>query len=308
MKKFFYLMGLMLCMLFGSMAFVACDDDEEENGGAGDTSISADQIRGSWYGVDENSDTKISVFSIYFESNGTCSLYEYKAKSKNNWQIERETNNMQWLLSNGTIILTVAGQGGENMQMKADLLSLKGNILKIRRYLDEGKTDVIELVRCDTPQYGETILAELLDERSGNGQGGGSGESLDITAENIMGCWYGIDENSDRKINLFVMWLEPDGIGKYAEFKAKADKDWKPEAVNVDINWSLENATVTMEFVTPEGTEYKQGDVLSVTENELTVRRHLEENKTDVMTIKRCNNIDEAGEIFAQTLSKKLGK
>ena len=77
MKKLFYLMSLMLCMLFGSMAFVACGDDEEENGGAGDTSISADQIRGSWYGVDENSDTKISVFSIYFESNGTCLFNAY---------------------------------------------------------------------------------------------------------------------------------------------------------------------------------------------------------------------------------------
>ena len=65
---------------------------------------------------------------------------------------------------------------------------------------------------------------------------------------------------------------------------------------------------VIMEIVTPAGKEYKEGDVLSVTQNELTVRRHLEENKTDVMTIKRCNNIDEAGEIFAQTLSKKLGK
>ena len=163
MKKYFYLMGLMLCMVFGSMAFVACDDDDEEGGG--NASITADQIIGCWYGIDENNDTKINVFSINFEPNGYCMFDQYKAKSKNSWQIEEEGYDMTWVLSKGTVVMTLDGYEGEEHQMKADLLSLNGNSLKIRRYLDEGDSDVMEMVRCDTPQDARRVLVQLLEEK-----------------------------------------------------------------------------------------------------------------------------------------------
>lgn len=158
-------MGLMLCMVFGSMAFVACDDDDEEGGG--NASITSDQIIGCWYGIDENTDSKINVFSIYFEPNGRCMFEQYKSKSKNSWQIEEEGYDMTWVLSKGTVVMTLDGYEGEGeeYQMKADLLNINDNTLKIRRYLDEGDSDVIEMVRCDTPQDARRVLVQLLEEK-----------------------------------------------------------------------------------------------------------------------------------------------
>lgn len=46
MKKFFSLITLMLCMVFGSVAFVACGSDDDDTGGGGDPTITESQILG----------------------------------------------------------------------------------------------------------------------------------------------------------------------------------------------------------------------------------------------------------------------
>lgn len=97
MKKYFYLMSLMLGLMVGSFGLVACgdDDDKGSSSGGGDdtpsTEVDTDKMIGTWYGIDENSDSKVCVFSISFIENGVGVYAEYKAKAKNNWEPEAQS-------------------------------------------------------------------------------------------------------------------------------------------------------------------------------------------------------------------------
>ena len=71
MKKFFSLITLMLCMVFGSVAFVACGSDDDDTGGGGDPTVTESQILGMWYGVTEsNHDLEVFIFNIQANGNG----------------------------------------------------------------------------------------------------------------------------------------------------------------------------------------------------------------------------------------------
>ena len=174
MKKIMY---MCMMLLAATLTFTACgsDDDDDNGGGQGGSSITANQILGTWYGVDENSSERVNIFAVTLNSNGQGVYSEYKAKAKNNWTTERQSTNMTWTLSNGTLSMTANGS-----TLKGDLLSLKGNSLQVKRYLGDGKTDVITLTRVSG---GEQEIISALDKLVAEKNGGG-GQGGDVNQDN----------------------------------------------------------------------------------------------------------------------------
>ena len=171
MKKFMY---MCMMLLAATLTFTACgsDDDDDNGGGQGGSDITANQILGTWYGIDENTSERINIFIMTFTSNGRGTYSEYKAKAKNNWQIETQSADMTWTLQNGTLNATVT-KDGKAVTRKGDLLKLNGNTLTVKRYLDEGDTDVMTLTRASGAQEVATIITNMANEKQGGGGGGG---------------------------------------------------------------------------------------------------------------------------------------
>lgn len=187
MKKYFYLMSLMLGLMVGSFGLVACGDDDDKGGssGGGDdtpsTEVDTDKMIGTWYGIDENSDSKVCVFSISFMENGVGVYAEYKAKAKNNWKPEAEAAHMSWVLSGVTVkfLVTIPDKGTQ--ERKADILRQSDNEMTIKRYLEEG-TDVMTITRARNDQEVAMVFAKLIENKS-------VPNSDEVTDEDLIGTW-----------------------------------------------------------------------------------------------------------------------
>lgn len=128
-----------------------------------------------------------------------------------------------------------------------------------------------------------------------------------ITVQDIIGDWYGIDENTSEKVNVFVLFLEQGGHGMYGEIKAKAKNDWEPEEQSVEMSWVLEKGVLTMSFETPDGQETRVGEIVKKnSDGSLQVRRQLGEGKTDVITINRLNDRQSFWQLVEELISSKL--
>ena len=79
----------------------------------------------------------------------------------------------------------------------------------------------------------------------GDDDSGDKGNGNNITSAQLIGTWYGVDENSSKRINIFVMDFTTNGKGHYAEYKAKAEENWNPrEPQYDDMTWTLTNGTL----------------------------------------------------------------
>ena len=320
MKKYFYFMSFMLCMIFGSMAFVSCGDDDDSSGGSsggsGNTSITAQDLLGCWYGVDENSSEKINVFVMYFEPNDKGFYMEYKAKAKNNWAMDPASPvEFSWTLVNGTVTANIS-QGNEHTDTKkGDILQKIGdNKIKIRRYLTEdgSRTDIVEMTRINNPQEAEAILNKLVEEKTGNNGGNNEGPDTSITAQDLYGIWCGVDENSAERVSIFMMHFGENGEGHYLQIKAKEKEAWEVEYEEMDMQWSLDKGIMTATLITAEGKEHMiKGEILQkVSDKQLKVKRYFDENGTqsDVVDLRRIENQDELQKILTELLEDKMGK
>lgn len=138
----------------------------------------------------------------------------------------------------------------------------------------------------------------------GDDDSGDKGNGNNITSAQLIGTWYGVDENSSKKINIFVMDFTTNGKGHYAEYQAKAEENWNPrEPQYADMTWTLINGTL---HATVDGTTRK-GDILSINGNKLTVRRYLDEGRTDEVVMTRVSSADEFMQIFYQMIAEKTG-
>ena len=148
--------------------------------------------------------------------------------------------------------------------------------------------------------FGVLAFTACGDDDSGD-KGKGNGN---ITPEQLIGTWYGVDENSSKKINIFVMNFATIGTGHYAEYKAKAEENWVPrEPQSAEMTWTLTNGTLNANV---NGTTRK-GDILSINGNKITVRRYLDEGRTDEIVMTRVNSADEFMQIFYQMIATKTG-
>ena len=148
--------------------------------------------------------------------------------------------------------------------------------------------------------FGVLAFTACGDDDSGD-KGNGNGN---ITPEQLIGTWYGVDENSSKKINIFVMNFATIGTGHYAEYKAKAEENWVPrEPQSADMTWTLTNGTLNANV---NGT-IRKGDVLSINGNKMTVRRYLDEGRTDEIVMTRVNSVNEFMQVCYQMIAEKTG-
>ena len=128
---------------------------------------------------------------------------------------------------------------------------------------------------------------------NGGGTSGGGGTSATVTKADVVGSWYMIDEQSDTRICVVGITFNANGTGLFAQYKAKAKNDWKTELEEYDITWKLDGQTLTMN----NGREDMKAELLSKTDSTINVKRYLEEG-TDVATIYRAKNADQAYKVF----------
>ena len=222
MKKYFYLMSLMVGLLFCSSGFMACGDDDDDKGGSTPsgggggtpTTVDADKLIGLWYGVDENSDSKVNVFCINFMANSVGVYSEFKAKAKNNWVPETEVAQMTWQLDNNTVkfVVTIPEKGTQ--ERKADILNLTDNEVTIKRYLEEG-TDEMTLKRAQNEQEVAMVLAKLIEDKI-------VPNSDEVTVDDLVGMWT-VNSTDNSYVAIFTedeMTIEENGelmfSGKYS--------------------------------------------------------------------------------------------
>lgn len=165
MKKFYLSTTLVLGMVLGSMALVACSNDEDNGTIAwqGTPSVTTNQIEGMWYSVD-NSDETLSVDAVYIESNGNCIFGEYVAQAKNNWAKETYLHNTMWTLDRGNVIIAINSYEGRKV-IQADVLDLAGNTMRVKRYWDNGQTDVVNFVAISSIAAAEHVFSTLLEAK-----------------------------------------------------------------------------------------------------------------------------------------------
>lgn len=313
MKKYFKVMSLLLCMMAIPMTFVACggDDDDNTPSGGGDkpgSAVSVQDLYGAWYGIDENSDKKVNVFIVTFEPNGKGNFVEIKAKAEHNWDVENDKSfEYTWTYENGTVTMTVGDE-----QMSADVLKKNDDdgTITIKRHLEEGESDEIKIYKIQNTQEAFLIFNDLRNQKL-QGDGGEGGENngqpdASIAEQDIMGYWYGIDENNDKRVNIFVMYFSEQGHGMYGEYKAKANEGWEPYWEGpIETQWILQNGILAMTGEV-EGEQFvRVGEILKKENNTLVVRRHLEGDATDVVTLIQINEPQAVEGILNRLLADK---
>jgi glutaredoxin len=315
MKKLFYFMSLMLCMMFGSMTFVSCgdDDDKSTSGGGADTSVTARDLIGCWYGVDEKSSEKINVFVMNFTTTTEGNYMEYKAKSKNNWAIETDNQmTFTWTLVNGVMTAQLYSGGSKVGVMMGEIVKkISDNQIRVKRYLNEQgtKTDIVDIIRIDNPQQAQAVLRELLD---GNGNGGddNGGPDASVTAQDLYGTWYGVDENSSERVSVFLMEFSENGEGYYSDIKAKAKNNWEPEFSDpMSMKWSLDKGIMTAKLYQDGRDHTLKGEILQkISNNQLRVKRYFDENGTeyDIVDLNRAESEQQVAQYLMQLIAQKI--
>lgn len=146
--KTFKFLSLILGLVLGSFAFVACgdDDDDSDKGGQSSEVITIDELVGTWYLVDENSSEKVCIDIIQFIDKEHLLMTEMKAKAKNRWEPEIENPTGMTFTFDGKTMKF------EEKPYSGDITKENGKYM-IQRYENGqavgGKTDLIKVKSSD---------------------------------------------------------------------------------------------------------------------------------------------------------------
>lgn len=314
--KHFKFLSLMLMATVAMFAFTACGDDDEEgdagknngqnnsgintndstNNGSVQQNVTADQLIGTWYGVDENSSKKINVFVMDFEANGKGHYAEYKAKAEENW-VTRDPQyaEMTWTLNNGTLNATVNIPNEGPVTRKGDILSLNANTVKVRRYLEDGYTDEMTMIRVNNANEFAQIFAQMILQKTGDRQE--EGDTLSVGDNLLLGTWKTtritgkatsiesgeVVEDWDNT-PLFEDAKNGKESLKYMEFTFGQNGMFKLQQFNEETRefsdimqgtWKQEGTTLSVDF----GDDFVRSvNIVSLTENQLVINeKHIDE-------------------------------
>ena len=150
------------------------------------------------------------------------------------------------------------------------------------------------------------------DDKEDEGKGKDPGSTIvindsttvSVSQDKLVGLWYAVDENSDNKINVFMVNFMDRGQGYYAELKAKAKYNWEPEQEGAQMTWQLDKNTVKFYLIIDQERIERKADILKLTDNEVTIKRYLDEG-TDQITMKRAQNEQEVFMYFSQLVAEK---
>ena len=84
----------MIGLVLGSFACVACgdDDDDNKNNSTNTNRMTAEELIGNWYLVDENSSDKVCIDVIQVLTKENLVFTMMQARAKNNWNINENVD------------------------------------------------------------------------------------------------------------------------------------------------------------------------------------------------------------------------
>jgi uncharacterized cupin superfamily protein len=157
--------SLMVGLVFGSLAFVACgDDDDDDNSNSSGTADLATAVIGKWY-LTETSEKKVLVNIIEFKADKTGTFGEYKAKADNNWRIEGGEAPFTYTISGKRVTMT-ATNGGKTEVREGDVVINSDGTATVTA-IENGKTGNTMTMRRVTNQTAESLMQELLKDKQG---------------------------------------------------------------------------------------------------------------------------------------------
>ena len=168
MKKLHF-WSLMVGLVFGSLAFVACgDDDDDDNsnsGGASSGVVTGDlnkDVIGKWY-LTETSDKKVLVNIIEFKADKTGTFGEYKAKADYNWRIEGGEAPFTYTISGKRVTMTATN--GDKTEVREGDVVMNSDGTATVTAIENGKTGNTMTMRRVTNQTAESLMQELLKDK-----------------------------------------------------------------------------------------------------------------------------------------------
>lgn len=174
--------SLMVGLVFGSLAFVACgDDDDDDNsnsGGASSGVVTGDlnkDVIGKWY-LTETSDKKVLVNIIEFKADKTGTFGEYKAKADYNWRIEGGEAPFTYTISGKRVTMTATN--GDKTEVREGDVVMNSDGTATVTAIENGKTGNTMTMRRVTNQTAESLMQELLKDK----------QEQDINSQ-IVGNW-----------------------------------------------------------------------------------------------------------------------
>lgn len=111
--------SLLIGLVLGSFACVACgDDDDNDKKGESGTSgnITAEELIGNWYLIDENSSKKVCIDVIQVLDKQNLVFTEMKAKAEYGWELRDEdqrTQHMTYTYDGKRITMSQGNMGAE---------------------------------------------------------------------------------------------------------------------------------------------------------------------------------------------------
>ena len=305
MKKYFYLMSLMVGLLVCSFGFVACGDDDDDNGNGGVITTgkyAGNRLVGEWIWGEPNMSQEQGhhAAGYIFNADGTCKYYSRHTDEGESWEEQRI----------GTFVLNKL-----NLTISWTKMVMKENGKTFEEPMDSVYVDQCEIMYPESGDVG-MFLKRYYD--TGSGQGWSeegpfykkgstttpTTQDATITEDKLKGLWYAVDENSANKINVFMVNFMSGGQGYYAELKAKAKHNWEPEQESAPMTWQLDKNTVKFYVIIDQERMERKADILKLTDNEVTIKRYLDEG-TDQITMKRAQNEQEVVMYFSQLVAEK---
>lgn len=253
MKKF-YFWSLFVGLFLGSLTFIACGgDDEENNSNAGNASgnnpVLASQIIGTWY-LTEVSAEKVLVTVINFESNGTGTFTEIKAKSKNNWVKVPKSENFNYTLTGNHVKMVLSNGAGVR---EGDVVMNANGTASVTPY-ENGQPGSPMLMQRLHNKTGDQIINELL-----NAQG------IESISTKIIGNWETTNYNGQRERweitetsvrRMYTYWNDNELVGSGVSGYYELGYDESQSKNFINCHWShFMNCTDANDFTFTLGDE-----------------------------------------------------
>ena len=269
---------------FGLLAFTACGDDDSGDKGKGNGNITPEQLIGTWYGVDENSSKRINIFVMNFATIGTGHYAEYKAKAEENWvPREPQSAEMTWTLTNGTLNANVMGD-----TRKGDILSINGNKITVRRYLDEGSTDEIVMTRVNSADEFMQIFYQMIADKTGGETGEASilgtwgtkeikGSASDPDTKQVIEDWDNTPSINDADTGKESLKYMEFTFGENSAFKLQQFDEVKRTFTEIiEGTWKQSDKTLTVSF---ENGGSRSVELVSLTADQLVIHMNYIDNE-----------------------------
>lgn len=149
---------------------------------------------------------------------------------------------------------------------------------------------------------GTFMFVSCGDDEDDGPSGGNSKKSLVTNLDStIIGSWYVVPRNDDRKIEIDVISFFESGNGAFAVSKAKADDNWRIESFASHMTYTLNGNHLKMNI---QGGEVREGDVYVYTDGTGEVR-YVEDGQAKTMPLYRMAQGQNIQSVMEDLIAKK---